>query len=91
MDIPTLTEKQLTVMQALNTACGGKFSIKVDTYTIAQYANSNTLAVTKVLETLVKRRYVRNHLISNASTSGGAYKNGYSITPIGRNKIKDAN
>jgi hypothetical protein len=81
-----LTEAQIKVLRALYTACNNRLLVKIDTRTIAEYANTNTLAAHKVLESLSKFGYVRHHLISNASTSGGAYKSGWSLSGTGRMK-----
>jgi hypothetical protein len=82
----TLTEAQIKVLRALCTACNNSLMVKIDTRTIAEYANTNTLAAHKVLESLSKFGYVRHRLISNASTSGGAFKSGWEITGLGRMK-----
>jgi len=81
-----LTESQLKVLRALCASCNNRLMVKIDTRTIAEYANTNTLAAHKSLEALAKFGYVRHHLISNASQSGGAYKSGWSLSGTGRFK-----
>jgi hypothetical protein len=81
---PKMTESQIKVLQGLCRACNNRLTIKIDTSTVAWYADTNTLAAHKILESLVKYRYVRSHSISNASISGGAYKSAWSLTVIGR-------
>lgn len=82
----TLTDAQMKVLCALCSASNNRFSAKIDTRTIAEYANTNTLAAHKILESLTKFGYVRTHMISNASPTGGAYKSGWSITMTGKMK-----
>jgi hypothetical protein len=84
----TLTETQIKVLRALSIACDNRVTIKVDTHTVAQYADTNTLAAHKILELLVKKGYANRHMILNASVSGGAYKSGWSIKYRGLNNLK---
>ena len=84
-----LTDKHIAVLLCVNDIAQGRFSVKVQTSDIAWKTKLNNLAVTALLETLIERRYIRSSLISNASVSGGAYKNAYSLTALGKNYIKN--
>lgn len=85
-----LTNKQIAVLSCIDDIAQGRFSVKVGTSEIAWKTNLNNLAVTALLATLIDRKYIRCFLVSNASTSGGAYKNAYSITAMGRNYLNSA-
>jgi hypothetical protein len=83
-----MTTTQITVLEALNKISNGNVLAKVTTADIAWHTQMNNLAVTSALNALIKKRYVRATLISNASASGGAYKNGYQITPVAKHILK---